>query len=289
MELRDCRRFRLRVDPIDLDATLGCGQTFRWVRGSDGAWSGVIGEDVLRLTMSDAGVVVAESLVGDPRSKKALSTYLRASDDIDGIQRALGSDEVLSRGFAQVRGLRLVKMDEWECLISYALATYANIPRIARMIESLSSTFGEEIGRGFHAFPSPDELGGASEDELADCGLGYRAAYVRGICDSVGTRTIADMRRLRYPELRERLKSLPGVGDKVADCVSLFGFGRLEAFPIDVWIQRAVWRLYGVSGTYAKVGEFARDKFGDFAGYAQEYLFFNERTLSPGGRCIFSE
>ncbi|HIH01743.1 TPA: DNA-3-methyladenine glycosylase 2 family protein [Thermoplasmata archaeon] len=286
--MRDCRRFRLRVDPIDLDMTLGCGQTFRWARGDDGSWTGVVGEDVLRLTESDDGVA-AESLFGDPRSDKALSTYLRASDDIEEIQRALSSDEVLSRGFSRVRGLRLVKMDEWECLISYALATYANIPRIAKMIESLSSTFGKNIGGGVHAFPSVDELGGASEEDLAGCGLGYRAAYVRGICGSVDTRTVADMRRLPYPELRERLKSLPGVGDKVADCVSLFGFGRLEAFPIDVWIQRAVLRLYGVRGSYAKVGGFARDRFGGFAGYAQEYLFFNERMLSPEGRCIFSE
>ena len=288
MALLDSKRFGLRIDPIDIDATLGCGQTFRWVRGSDGSWKGVIGGDILRLTASDDGVI-AESLLGDPRSEKALADYLRASDDIGEIQKALGSDEVLSRGFARVRGLRIVKMDEWECLVSYALATYANIPRITRMIESLSSTFGAEIVDGVHAFPSVDELGSASEEDLAECGLGYRAAYVKGICDSVDTHTIAEMGRMSYPELRESLKALPGVGDKVSDCVSLFGFGRLEAFPIDVWIQRAVWRLYGVKGSYAKVRRFASDRFGDFAGYAQEYLYFNERVLSPGGRCVFSE
>ena len=288
MALLDSKRFSLRVDPIDLDATLGCGQTFRWLRGSDGSWRGVIGEDILRITASD-DEVVAESLRGDPRSEKALADYLRVSDDIAKIQKALGSDKVLSRGFERVRGLRLVKMDEWECLVSYALATYANIPRIMKMIESLSSTFGTEITGQVHAFPSVDELGSASEEDLAECGLGYRAAYVKGICDSVDTRTIAGMGRMRYPELRENLKALPGVGDKVADCVSLFGFGRLEAFPIDVWIQRAVWRLYGVRGSYEKVRRFATDRFGDFAGYAQEYLYFNERSLSPGGGCIFSE
>lgn len=97
------------------------------------------------------------------------------------------------------------------------------------------------------------------------------------------------MRSMDYDELRVALKELPGVGDKVADCVALFGFGKLEAFPIDVWIERALARLYRRRGTYRSLLEFARDRFGPYAGYAQEYLYYNERAHAPGGACLFSE
>lgn len=286
--MRATKRFSLRIEPIDLDATLGCGQAFRWTRGHDGSWEGVIGRDVFQLKKSDDGVIVG-SLLGGPRSREAASRYLRASDDVVAIQRSLSDDEVLSRGMDRVRGLRLVRMDEWECLISYALATYANIPRIRSMIDSISHEFGERIAGETYAFPSIARLRVASERDLARCGLGYRAGYVRRICESVDTDELRRMKRMRYPDLRDRLKDLPGVGDKVADCVSLFGFGKLEAFPVDVWIRRALWRLYGVKGSYSRLSEFAIESFGEFAGYAQEYLFFNERTLASADGCVFSE
>jgi N-glycosylase/DNA lyase len=288
MDLRTGREFRLRVDPLDLDATLGCGQTFRWEREPDGCWRGVVGHDICRVQAHGDGVLV-ESLTGDARSEEAVSRYLRISDDVAAIQEALSTDEVLSTGISEVRGLRLVKMDEWECLVSYVLATYANIPRIKRMIETLSSSFGQRILRDDHAFPSIDDLEKATVEELVGCGLGYRAQYVRDLCDTMDVNELRRMKRMRYPRLRDCLRELPGVGDKVADCVSLFGFGKLEAFPVDVWIRRALQRLYGVEGSYATLHEFAARKFGAYAGYAQEYLFYNERALSPKGGCVFSE
>jgi len=281
-------RFRLRIEPIDLDLTLGCGQTFRWRRDPDGSWTGVVGRSVLRLSASGHGLAV-DPMAASPCMKKELSIYLRASDDVATIQRNLGRDEVLSKGIRQVSGLRLVKMDEWECLISYVLATYANIPRIKAMIDSVATAFGDQVLDGVHAFPSVNDLREASLVDLSRCGLGYRAEYVRAICEVLGPRDLDRMKRLSYADLRSELKGLPGVGDKVADCVALFGFGRLEAFPIDVWMKRALSRLYGVAGSYAALSEFARRRFGGFAGYAQEYLFYNERSLATAGRCIFSE
>ena len=281
-------RFGLRIEPIDLDATLGCGQTFRWRRDPDGSWTGIVGRSILRLSASSGGLTV-DSMAASPCTKKDISTYLRTSDDIASIQKNLGRDDVLSRGILQISGLRLVKMDEWECLISYVLATYANIPRIKTMIDSVATAFGAEILDGVHAFPCVNDLREASTEDLSRCGLGYRAGYVRAICEVLDPRDLDRMKRLGYADLRNELKELPGVGDKVADCVALFGFGRLEAFPIDVWIKRALSRLYGVTGSYAKLSEFARLRFGGFAGYAQEYMFYNERSLATAGRCIFSE
>lgn len=278
----------LRIVPIDLEATLGCGQTFRWERLPDGSWRGIVGRDVVALRESGDGVLV-RSASGDRGAGPAIERYLRASDDIPKIHDALEADPIISKGIRRMRGLRLVKMDEWECLVSYALATYANIPRIKKMIDALASSFGERVHGDIFSFPTIQQLDEATVGQLATCGLGYRARYVRGICDAVDENDIELMKQLSTPDLRARLQELPGVGDKVADCVSLFGFGRLEAFPIDVWVRRALQRLYGVDGSYATLARFARERFGEYAGYAQEYLFHNERALMPGGGCAFSD
>lgn len=280
-------RFRLKATPFDLGQTLGCGQTFRWSPLPDGKWTGVIGARRVELE-SEGDSLLVRTVPGGAGARKAVSEYLRLGDDVAAIQSSLASDPRLARGLSRVRGLRLVKMDEWECLISFVLATYSNIPRISKMIASVSSEFGREIEGGVHSFPSPDELRGARIDELKACGLGYRAEYVRSIAREVDMTTIGRLKRMGYEELRGELMELDGVGDKVADCVSLFGFGRLEAFPIDVWIERALRRLYGMEGSYARLRREAAGLFGEYAGYAQEYLYLNERGLTAEGSCMFS-
>ena len=281
------KRFTTSIRPLDLDLTLGCGQTFRWDRLGDGSWRGVVGRNLTRLTV-DEGSLEIESWPGEGGVVADVESYLRASDDIGSIQDALSRDDVMASGIRKVEGLRLVKMDEWECLVSYVLATYSNIPRIRRMIELLSERYGEEIGDGVFAFPRARSLASATVDELAACGLGYRARYLHSICRAVDEEAVVSFEKLDRRALREQLKRLPGVGDKVADCVSLFGYGRLEAFPVDVWIERALARLYGMSGSYRKMVEFAEERFGPVAGYAQEYLYYNERLMASRGRCAFS-
>ena len=272
---------------MDLGQTLGCGQTFRWSQLPDGKWVGIIGARTIELE-SDGDSLLVRAAPGGADARDAVIEYLRLRDDMTTIQSALGSDRRLARGLARVRGLRLVKMDEWESLISFVLATYANIPRISKMIAAIASEFGRGIADGVYSFPGPEELRDARLDELRACGLGYRAEYVRSIAREVDMAAIGRLKRLGYEDLREELKELDGVGDKVADCVSLFGFGRLEAFPIDVWIERALRRLYGLEGSYARLRRDATGLFGEYAGYAQEYLYLNERSLAADGSCMFS-
>lgn len=281
-------RLEIRITPLDLEQTLGCGQTFRWRRLQDGTWRGPLGDRVFTLRRSRTGLE-AEVFPGRKGAADALAEHLRAEDDVAAVQRSLSNDPVLARGMRDVRGLRIVKMDEWECLLSFMLATYANIPRISKMIETLSARYGEPITDDVSAFPSISRLREVPEAELRRCGLGYRAAYVHAACEAIGETDIARMKRLGTEDLRQELKSLPGVGNKVADCVTLFGFGRLEAFPIDVWMERALLRLYGQKGSYERLRRFASGRFGSYAGYAQEYLYFNERRRASAGVCAFSQ
>ncbi len=280
-------RFSLKIAPLDLDLTLGCGQVFRWSRTDRGEWIGPLGRHLVTLGWKNGRLTVSAD-PGEPRMHDRISEFLRVSDNITEIQSSLSRDPVLSPGLDRFRGLRIVKMDEWECLASYVLATYANIPRIAKMIDEVSKHFGHEIVDGVRSFPKPSDLRKASVRELEKCGLGYRAKYLHSISRSVDLEEISRLKRLGYKDLRRELMDLPGVGEKVADCVSLFGFGKLEAFPIDVWIERAISRLYDVEGPYKTIRGFAAERWGDFAGYAQEYLYFNERTLAKSSGCEFS-
>jgi len=276
------------ISPLDLDLTLGCGQTFRWRKADDGLWEGPLGNQFIRLGQKGSTVHVNASPGGRDIEGK-VRTYLRAEDDVKRIQKVLSRDLVIARGIHKLKGLRIVKIDEWECLISFMLATYANIPRISKMIETLSSRYGEEIVAGVNAFPDQQSLREVPMSELSKCGFGYRARFIHEVCKILDDNALSKLRRMSYEDLRESLKELPGVGDKVADCVALFGFGRLEAFPIDVWIERALGRLYDQRGPYNRLRMFAHERFGPYAGYAQEYLYFNERLRAADGRCAFSE
>lgn len=280
----------IELEPLDLAKTLGCGQTFRWRMRPDGSWIGPLDDQIVVLAKKTASKLSVAVRPGRGDAKDLVREHLRAGDDIERIQNSLRSrDPVLERGMKALRGLRIVKLDEWECLVSFALATYANIPRISRMIETLAGRYGEPIAEGVHRFPSRAKLVRAGEQELRGCGLGYRAAYVHALAEELTEDRLESMKRMDFEELRDALKELPGVGDKVADCVALFGFGRLEAFPIDVWMERALARLYHQRGAYRRLREFASEKFGPYAGYAQEYLYYNERAHAPGGACLFSK
>ena len=281
-------RFEIQAAPLDLDLTLGCGQTFRWRRTTDGSWSGIIGDQSVNLRKNGKRVTV-NAHPGGRGVKEYVLDFVRAHDDIGKIQGRLGEDPVLALGMKKMKGLRIVKLDEWECLVSYVLATYANIPRIMKMVDALAVNYGSRIEHGVYSFPDRMQLSKATVKELTGLGLGYRADYVKELCEIVDEQMLRSLSKASYERLRRELIELPGVGDKVADCVSLFGFGRLESFPIDIWMERALARLYKQRGSYKTLRTFAAERFGEYAGYAQEYLYHNERMHARDSCCAFSE
>ena len=201
-----------------------------------------------------------------------------------------------------------MRQDPWECLVSYVVSAFNNIPKISRSVEGLARRFGEPIrstgdagsgdaiGEGIGgrigggrnrvgwAFPSAERLAEAGPAALRACALGYRARYVRDLARLVadGKVDLVRIDTMSFDDARAALLELPGVGEKVADCVLLFAFGRGEAFPVDVWVQRAVERWYfsGRPATPRAIREWARDRFGPLAGYAQQHLFVGARFLN---------
>jgi N-glycosylase/DNA lyase len=279
--------------PFDLGFTLCCGQAFRWDK-RDEWWRGVVGKHVFKIRQT-GNMLEFENI-----NARFVKNYFGLHDDLLNIFSQIRKDTHLVQAIEAFKGLRILRQDPWECLISYISATYKNIQAIKQMLSNLSKKFGDKIrfdGYDFYTFPTPERLAKATAEELAKCGLGYRAKYVSETAKMVYENDfeLESLRELSYEKAKEELLNFPGVGLKVADCVLLFSLGKLEAFPVDVWIKRVVLKYYGsyfpneftrkisnkkslTSSEYEKVNLFGRKYFGDYAGYAQEYLYHCERT-----------
>jgi N-glycosylase/DNA lyase len=281
---------RLRRDqPLDLALTLSCGQAFRWEE-RDGWWEGVVGGRLWRLRTE------GDRVIHDGPTARAVRRYLALDEDLPGILAAIDRDPVIHRAIGACRGLRILRQDPWETLISFICATNANIPRIRRMIASLATSFGGAVpgtDEPLFSFPRPEALAGSCGDLLSACRLGYRDRSVAGTAARVAEDpgVLRRIERLTFPEARSALLSFPGVGPKAADCILLFGFHRLEAFPVDVWIRRIMYAHYlaPLPGSRVpsekedrRIREFGRGYFGAYAGYAQEQLFCAREMLGGG-------
>ena len=268
----------------DLDATLTSGQAFRWRREGEG-WTGVIAGRWVRLVLRD-GRLHANTVV--PQSDwRWLSHYLQVEAELDTVLETFPNDPPLRAAVAACRGLRLLRQDPWECLASFLMSATKQIVQIQEIVELLCERFGDLIpgpaGRGAaHDFPDATRIAVLGEVELRRCKMGFRAPHLLAAARAVaeGRLVLASLRDLPLESAREQLMRLDGVGPKIADCVLLFGYGFPQAFPVDVWVERALRELYfqGRRVRARKVLEFAATHFGPHSGYAQQYLFHFART-----------
>ena len=275
----ECRML-VTVDNFHLGHTLECGQAFRWRRLADGNYEGVIGQTVVRAAQ------IGDRLMLSGASAETLAHYFQLHEDIAAIVRTFPKDPHMQRAVAFGRGMRLLRQDPWECLASFICSAAKQFVQICQVVDNLCRTLGEPFetdGRTCFAFPSIATVARATHKQLWSCKMGFRAKNLLAAAqmidsDKVRLETIATM---DYPRAVEELTKLPGVGPKVADCALLFGWGRQEAFPIDVWIERALRQLYFAGKrrvTRRRLVEFHRSYFGPHAGYAQQYLFHYVRN-----------
>ncbi len=268
-------------EDFNLDYTLDCGQVFRWDY-SDGWWKGVVNGHVVRLQQDKNS---AEILVDSKLSKSFLEDYFRLDDDLDAILQDVNRDEFMDDAISKYRGLRLIRQDPWECLISYLLATAWSIPNIKRGIFTMCSNYGEEIEKGYYSFPSPSSLVKVCDDDLRGCKLGFRSARIIKAAQYVekGDLVLDDIFEMDYVTAKRTLMLIEGIGEKVADCILLFAYGKLEAFPVDTHVEKVVRKIYGhhdyFNGktTKSKIAAWGRMYFGHYCGYAQQYFFYQKR------------
>ena len=287
---------------FDMQSTIESGQTYLWDRrdgemfedavphGGDAWYHTVLprshtstGEpEVIRACWTGEDL---EWQASTPDAPEHLTHLLRLDDDLDAIVDAAPDLQLLHRAYERYRGMRLVRDPPFGSLISFICSAQMRVERIHGMVQRLARAYGEAVefdGGTYHAFPTPAQLAGATEADLRDLSLGYRAPYVKRTAEMVasGEADPAEAAGMDYEDAREYLTRFVGVGEKVADCVLLFSLGFLEAVPLDTWIRTAIAEYYPDCdrGNYRETSRAIRERFGgEYAGYAQTYVFHHLR------------
>ena len=264
----------------DLEATLTSGQTFRWKKINN-HWENIISNKYVKLKKYKSSLIAEVT----PFIKDSLwlEDYLQINIDLNKIYRNFPkNDSYLDEAVNLFSGLRILKQDPWETIASFICSSNKQIIQIERIIEKICNNFGELSKNNLMSFPSAYKISLCSEDDLMECGMGYRAKYLLKTAQMVSSNKINlnELRTLNYNLARTKLLTLPGVGPKVADCILLFSYGFQESFPVDTWINKAISQLYFKGNPNKKtINNFIKRHFKPNYGYAQQYLFHYMRTF----------
>ena len=266
---------------IDIDNSINSGQVFLWEKqGSD--WYGIDGQDVLKINKN--GVI---------KSIRNLKTdFFRKNDNIDEITKSISKDKTIKKAVKEYEGLRLFRQDPFQCLISFIISSNSNIQKIKNSLEKITKKFGKKVkiqNKEFFLFPEPEKLARATIDEIKSCGVGYRAPFIKEAAKMVILKKIdfEYLKKCDYHEAKKNICLVPGVGNKVADCIMLFSLNKLESFPLDTWMIKILEKYYSkefkietktiTQKQYELLHEKIINYFGPYCGYAQQYLFKMER------------
>ena len=266
---------------IDVENSINSGQVFLWKKNETN-WYGVNGQDILQID-KNGKIDSYQNLEAD---------FFRESDDIEKIIKSISKDKTVKMAVKKYQGLRILRQDPFQCLISFIVSSNSNIPKIKYCLENISKKFGKKTkfqNQEFFLFPKPEKLAKASISEITDCGVGYRAKFIKEAAKMMVSKKIdfEYLKKCNYQEAKESICQIPGVGNKVADCIMLFSLDKLEAVPLDRWIIRILEKYYlkkfeiatktVTEKQYNILHEKIVNHFGPYAGYAQQFLFKMER------------
>ncbi len=264
-----------------------CGQCFRWNVKEDGSYTGIFGNNILNVK-KDGNKIIFKGIC-EENIIKTCTEYFNLDTNYEKIKDELSKiDDYLKTSISYGNGIRILKQDLWETIISFIISANNNIPRIKGIIERISKKYGNEIKwneESFYTFPTVEELSKASVQDLRELGLGFRDKRVYETTQMILNKEI-DLDKIKNSNdieyIKEELQKLPGVGGKVADCIMLFSLNKFEVFPIDVWVRRVMNELYIKNEDETKVdkkeiAKLAQEKYSNLAGLAQQYLFYWKR------------
>jgi N-glycosylase/DNA lyase len=280
---------------------------FLWEK-FDNSWYGVYGNHILKFSTPTGNNGNSSNnnnnnieFFSFPEIKEWEKQVFRLDDDIEKIIAGFSNDIIVSEAIRKYPGLRLMRQEPHQCMLSFVCASNTNILMIRRMLKNLSRKFGVKVmidGKEFFTFPTADSLNKANINELLTCGIGYRAKAIKAVAEGIasGKLDVKELTHTSYNDAKEQLLKIYGIGNKIADCILLFSLEKLESFPIDVWIARALSSYYGwvfsenknkqkkkkiddkiTFSQYNILSETIRNYFGKYSGYAQQYLFYYMR------------
>ena len=266
---------------INVEDSINSGQVFLWKKNGE-YWDGVNGQDVLRINKN-----------GEITSYHNLEIdFFRKKDNLDLILKSISKDKTVQKAVKKYQGLRILKQDPFQCLISFIISSNSNIQKIKSSLEKMSKKFGTKIefqNNEFFLFPKPKNLAKASISEITECGVGYRARFIKDAAKMVFLNKINFdyLEKCDYQDAKNNICLVPGIGSKVADCILLFSLNKLEAFPLDRWMIRILEKYYAekfhlktktiTEKQYTILHEKIVNYFGPYAGYSQQFLFKMER------------
>ena len=266
---------------IDIDNSINSGQVFLWEKcGSD--WYGINGQDILKINKN----AVIKSI------QNSKTDFFRKNDNMQEIIKSISKDKTVKQAINQYEGLRIFRQDPFQCMISFIISSNSNIQKIKNSLEKITKKFGEKVeiqNKEFFLFPKPEKLANASIEEIKKCGVGYRAPFIKQAAEMVFSKKIdfKYLEKLNYKEAKKNICLIPGVGNKVADCILLFSLNKLEAFPLDTWMIKILEKYYSnefqietktiTQKQYEILHEKIVNYFGPYCGYAQQFLFKMER------------
>lgn len=270
-------------DPVHI---FECGQCFRWVRQPDNSFTGVVRGKVANISYQNGTLVIKNSSLKD--FQDIWFEYLDLGRDYGEIKALLDKDEHMKKAMEYGYGIRILKQDLWEVLISFIISANNRIPMIMKTVAAMSKLYGDEIqydGMAYYSFPGADKLFEAGIEELEACRGGFRCKYILNTARMVknGEVRLEELEGMDTGKAREELMKFPGVGPKVADCVLLYSGTKQDVFPTDVWVKRVMEELYFKrEASFKEIQDFASSYFGDLAGFAQQYLFYYARENRIG-------
>ena len=266
---------------IDIDNSINSGQVFLWKKIKKN-WYGIDGQNILKI--NQGGKI--ESI------QNTKTDFFRKNDDIQKIIKSISKDKTVKKAISQYEGLRLFNQDPFQCMISFIISSNSNIQKIKCSLEKISKKFGTKLvvqNEEFYLFPKPEKIAKASINEIKTCGVGYRAPFIKEAAKMVTSKKInfEYLKNSDYNETKRNLRLIPGVGNKVADCIMLFSLNKLDAFPLDTWMIKILEKYYSnefhietktiTEKQYEILHKKIVDYFGPYCGYAQQFLFKMER------------
>ncbi len=276
-------------DDLVLPHVFDCGQCFRFDPCGENAYIGTAFGKTVKISSENGKTILHDTSIED--FNNVWYDYLDLGRDYSEIKRVLtaGGDPVMEKAVEYGKGIRILNQELWETVISFIISASNNIPRIKKIIGLLCSNFGESHtyqGSVYYSFPSPERIAQLSLEELSVIRAGFRDKYILDCARKVvsGETDLEAIKSMTTPEAKKALMNIWGIGNKVSDCILLFGLGRCDSFPVDVWIKRVMEYCYfdSVPQTIKTISEFAEDKFGELGGMAQQYLFFYARECRIG-------
>lgn len=271
-----------RVDNFNLEQTFECGQCFRWDAVGKDHYIGVVKNKVLEIRQ-DGEVIQFINAKKDDLLKIWID-YFDLRRDYGSLIGKVSCEEVMLEATNFGTGIHLLCQDEWETLLSFIISANNNIPRIKKIIQSFCELFGEQIdydGKVYYSFPTPERLQGITIKDLSEIKSGYRSNYIVDAVMQItsGTVDLYHLKNLETEQARKELLKIKGVGPKVADCILLFAMGKYDCYPMDVWIKKVTESYYFQrEATPKEIQELAKTRWGDLAGFAQQYLFYYARN-----------